>query len=564
MKNVRENIPELLAPCGSYEALRAAVRAGADAVDLGGRELNARIGARNFGTDEMSGAVDFCHAHGVKVYVTVNTQVLTREIADALGYITSLYNIGVDALIITDIGLISLVRTFIPDFEMHASTQLGGHNAACARFLQSLGITRMVAARELNARDLRALCEESPIETEYFVHGALCASQSGGCLFSSLVGGRSGNRGMCAQPCRLPYSGVYPLSLKDNCLASHLTELSEMGVDCLKIEGRMKNADYVSGTVGTYRRLLDRNENASGADIRYLASLFSRSGFTDGYYTGKKGKAMLGIRTEADKRLHVPDPAPSYKAPRKTPIITERKQISVPAVQKPPREKSTRLNTARFYDPGTLAGEDFFDIIYLPLDKYDARANGIMLPPVIMPHEYERARALIGAAGDAGCEHILITNPGQFELARESGMTCHIDYRFNVYNDWSAELLSEYGDVMLSPELTLPQMRDIRASKSAVVYGRVPLMTLENPIGLDCLRDRRGVLFPVMREAGRDIVFNSVPIYMADRLSELEGMGIINRHFIFSCEKKDAVRSVVEAYKKGLSPQGAFTRIRKK
>ena len=554
---------ELLAPCGSREALTAAIKAGADAVYLGGKSFNARMNARNFDADTMREAIITCHKNGVRVYVTLNTQIYDREMQKALDYACELYNMGVDALIITDLGLIKLLREFLPELELHASTQLAGHNAPAARFCEELGMTRMVAARELRKGDIEALCAESPIEIECFVHGALCASQSGGCLFSSLVGGRSGNRGQCAQPCRLPYSGSYPLSLKDMCLASHLTELTGAGVASLKIEGRMKSPEYVRGVVGVYRRLLDKGEDAKGEDISYLASLFSRSGFTDGYFTGKIGTSMLGIRTEKDKQSDVrlrPDPT----CEKKPAIICEREAANMPKVSPPrsPRPEKP-IKSARFYEPSALAGRDFFDIIYLPVDRYDARANGVMLPSVILPYEYADIRALLLRAKEMGCRHLLVTNPGQFELARESGMEVHLDYRFNVYNSYSADMLSSYGEVMLSPELTLPQMRDIRAGGAAIAYGRVPLMTLERRTNMRALVDRRSVRFPVMREGAREIVFNSVPVYMADKQGELAQAGINHLHFIFSSESKEQVGGIIKAYAEGLPPQGPFTRIKK-
>ncbi len=297
----KTDLPELLAPAGSAEALYAAVAAGADAVYLGGKAFGARAFAKNFDEAALARAVAYCHLHGVRLYVTVNTLVYERELSAWLDFCRSLYAMGVDALIVTDLGGISLLRKHLPDMEIHASTQMGLHNSEGVKAAEMLGFSRAVVARECSLSDIRAMVENSPLEIEVFLHGALCVCHSGQCLFSSLVGGRSGNRGECAQPCRLPYGGgAYPLSLKDLSLARHITEILDSGVSSLKIEGRMKSPDYVYGVTSIYRRLLDERRNATEAEERALATLFSRGGFTDGYFTGRLG-GMIGVRSEEQK-----------------------------------------------------------------------------------------------------------------------------------------------------------------------------------------------------------------------------------------------------------------------
>lgn len=297
----KETLPELLAPAGSEEALYAAVAAGADAVYLGGKAFGARAFAQNFDEAAIGKAVAYCHLHGVRLYVTVNTLVHERELPAWLDFCRSLYCMGVDALIVTDLGGISLLRKHLPNMELHASTQMGLHNSDGVAIAKELGLSRAVVARECSLSDLSAMVENAPLELEVFLHGALCVCHSGQCLFSSLVGGRSGNRGECAQPCRLPYNNAtYPLSLKDLSLAAHVTELIDAGVSSLKIEGRMKSPAYVYGVTKIYRRLLDEKRNATDAEARELAALFSRSGFTDGYFTGRLG-GMTGVRSEQQK-----------------------------------------------------------------------------------------------------------------------------------------------------------------------------------------------------------------------------------------------------------------------
>jgi len=296
-------LPELLAPAGDMTCLYAAVSGGADAVYVGGKRFGARAFAKNFDLDELSQAVKYCHLHGVKLYVTLNTLIEDREMAEVVDYAYELYRIGVDALIIADLGAIAAIRRHIPDLELHASTQMSVHNSLGAAAAASLGVSRVVVARELPLSDIKSAVKSSPCEIEVFLHGALCVCHSGQCLFSSMVGGRSGNRGECAQPCRLPYNGnKYPLSLKDLSLAEHIPALIDSGVASLKIEGRMKSPDYVYTVTSIYRRLLDEKRSARADEKETLRRAFSRGGFTDGYLTGELGGGMTGIRSEADKQ----------------------------------------------------------------------------------------------------------------------------------------------------------------------------------------------------------------------------------------------------------------------
>ena len=322
----QKKLPELLSPAGSLEAFRAAIDGGADAIYVGGSAFNARINAKNFSPEELAESVRLAHAYGVKVYQTVNTMIYDRETDELLRATEQSANIGVDAFIVSDLGAASLIHSRLPEMELHASTQMSVHNAAGARFLEKYGFSRVVPARELSARDIKYLVDNNPLEVEIFIHGALCVSHSGQCLFSSLVGGRSGNRGLCAQPCRLPYGcggeragDKYPLSLKDLSLASHVREIIDSGAASLKIEGRMKSPEYVRGVTSIWRRLLDEGRDAGRDDVRELAELFSRGGFTDAYYTKTIGRGMLGVRSESDKQLSR-EVEKFNKITRKTPI----------------------------------------------------------------------------------------------------------------------------------------------------------------------------------------------------------------------------------------------------
>ena len=313
----KTNLPELLAPAGDMSCLYAAVLGGADAIYVGGKRFGARAFAKNFDIDELTHAVEYCHLNGVKLYVTLNTLIEDREMAEAVEYAACLYRIGVDALIVADLGAISAIRRSVPNLELHASTQMSVHNSYGAMAASSLGISRVVVARELCLDDIESIVDRSPCEIEVFLHGALCVCHSGQCLFSSLVGGRSGNRGECAQPCRLPYNkGKYLLSLKDMSLASHIRELCETGTSSLKIEGRMKSASYVYGVVSIYRRLLDEYRSATAEEHSLLSRIFSRNGFTSAYFTGRISPEMKGMRPEGERGAEIPQP----KEPKRIPV----------------------------------------------------------------------------------------------------------------------------------------------------------------------------------------------------------------------------------------------------
>ncbi|MBU3180909.1 DUF3656 domain-containing U32 family peptidase [Clostridium psychrophilum] len=301
---------ELLAPAGSMESVYAAVQMKADAIYIGGSKFSARAYAFNFDDENIILAVDYCHIYGVRVYVTLNTLVKDNEIKEIMEYVGFLYSIGVDALLLQDTGLIYLIRNNFPDFELHASTQMTIHNGEAALFLKQIGFKRIVLSRELSLKEINYISNVLKVETEVFVHGALCICYSGQCLMSSIIGGRSGNRGRCAQPCRLPYTLIdksnnkehkaYLLSPKDICTLDNLKDIVASGTSSLKIEGRMKRAEYVSGTVEIYRRALDNLYNnkiqKSDKDKKVLTQLFNREGFSKAYLYGNTGKDMMAYK----------------------------------------------------------------------------------------------------------------------------------------------------------------------------------------------------------------------------------------------------------------------------
>ena len=660
-----DKLPELLSPAGSGEAFDAAIEGGADAIYFGGTAFNARMSAKNFDSDSLASCVAKAHAYGVKCYVTLNTLVGDRELDKALAAAREFYKKGVDALIVADLGLAAAIRRLLPDVELHASTQMSGHNSAAAKELEKFGFSRMVIAREATLGDIKSFTETSNLELEVFVHGALCVSHSGQCLFSSMVGGRSGNRGECAQPCRLPYASGYSLSLKDLCLAGHIKELIDAKVASLKIEGRMKPPDYVYNVTKTYRKLLDERRNATPDEIKYLSEVFSRGGFTDGYFCGKIGHQMLGVRSKEDKEashgverfdglkrkvpidikaefsedkpseltlssdrktvtVHGDAPFKAINAPMTTadfekslvklggtpfevknvkitagdgimmPVskINELRRAAVSALldetRKVPEKtqggvksfsenKRKTEKTATFTSPEqiTAKARKYFDKIYLPLEKYDAAADGIIIPPVIFDREIQKVEKMLATAKENGAKYALVGNLGHIELAKKYGFEVNGDFRLNATNSQTVTELEKSGfdGVILSPELTLPQIADIKGKISVIVYGRIPLMTVEKCVICEIggcrkenckadLVDRTGAAFPIIREGDcRNVIYNSVKTCMSDKPDALARAKVTAEHFIFSDETPRDVDKVIKIFENNEAPDFKVRRI---
>ncbi len=657
-----EKLPELLAPAGSFECLLAAVEAGADAVYVGGRRFGARAFAKNFDIDELSRAVVYCHLHGVKLYVTVNTLIEDREMPEVLEYCAELYRIGVDALIVADLGTIRAIRRYLPKMEIHASTQMSVHSTLGANAAAELGITRTVVAREISLENIKSVTENSKCEIEVFLHGALCVCHSGQCLFSSMVGGRSGNRGECAQPCRLPFAGgKYPLSLKDLSLAEHIPELINSGVASLKIEGRMKSPAYVYTVTKIYRKLLDENRGANKSELSELRRAFSRDGFTDGYFTGNIARGMTGIRSEEDKeksrdfadmtfaptrlktrasvKIELGEPSQMTLAmgektvtvtgavpeeARSAPLthdgVLERlskmgntyftldkedidlslgeglnlapsalnalRRAAVEALEYTGRElcpfayENNHIPTAKAFSTAQFFNETAFlgavsknkelisalDMTFVPLFSAEetlSKSNGVYLPPIVLDNELEEVVAALEKAKKQGVMYTLVSNIGQIELALSLGFLPIGDFRLNITNSESLAAYEEMGVgfSILSPELTLPKARDIGGG--VITYGRIPLMITERCFiseNFGCERcesavlvDRRGERFPMKREfSHRNLIFNSVPTYLGDRVRELQANRITARHLLFTTESSEEICRVLTAHRSGL------------
>ena len=663
--------PELLAPAGDIDALRAAVWAGADAVYFGGKSFNARAFAGNFDMSQIESAINFCRIYDVKVYIVLNTLLSDGEIEKALDYVAELENsFPPDAYIVQDLGLVKCLKQSFPDLPIHASTQMQQHSADGVEILKSMGISRVVLAREASKEDIAAVVD-SGIETEIFVHGALCVSQSGGCLMSSFIGGRSGNRGQCAQPCRQCYSGKYPLSLKDLCLAKHIPEINKLGVDCLKIEGRMKSAEYVYEVVSIYRRLIDENRAADDFELARLTNAFSRSGFTDGYFTGHIGKAMFGVRTEADKDK---SRNADIKIEEKKPVadincfinkdapatitasygdcyVTVQGAIPQLAINRPlsAEELKARLsktgatpfsaNVEVSLDDGLIMPMSAInelrrsvldklasEIIESNTPKRDSKRkelpavaketpNGVrtlvarfeggvpsdkvlyaamrscvrielplwadipewavddkislVLPRTIFPRDKESVKALIEKAGAMGVRDLTVSNFAHLEYC--DGFVIHGDYPLNVTNSHTAEVLNNMGihSLCISPEIN-PKW--VQCTNSAyIIYGKTPLMHTETCIIANItgckkngvckaeLKDKTSAVFPVIREYGhRNIIYNSVPTYLIDKLDILTN---VNEYILmFTDESDEEIISVLKSVDERKTPMGAYTR----
>ena len=656
-------LPELLTPAGSFECLIAAIHGGADAIYVGGKRFGARAYAKNFDTEEMKKAVTYAHLHGRKIYVTINTLILDREMEDALAYARELYRIGVDALIVADLGLIRVLREHLPNLELHGSTQMSAHNSLGADMAYDLGCQRVVLARELSGENIAAVTETCKPEIEVFLHGALCVCHSGQCLFSSMVGGRSGNRGECAQPCRLPYNSEksYPLSLTDLCLANHIKELCDSGVASLKIEGRMKSPEYVYTVTSIYRRLLDEYREATDKEYADLRAAFSRGGFTDKYFTGRIFDKMTGTRGEEDKeisramqvapteiqrksvraiaefalnkpsRLTLTDGEKTVTSEGASPRIAESRPLTAedlkdrlskmgatylaltpedieitfeeginlspaeinalrreaaekfqsterePAKEAPlvfpnstfnlPKKSSSALFLLRENYIEAKKKSDLINTIdktFLPLFSFEESdgVNGVYIPPVIMENEIRFVREKLNKAKNAGILYALVGNIGHITLAREFGLIPFGDFRLNIMNSFTREAYTSLGieEFILSPELTLPQARDIGGY--TIHLGRIPLMLTERCFikeNFGCqkcnkahLEDRMGERFPIIREfEHRNLILNSRLTYMGDKKNDLTAARLTRGHYIFSTEGADEIICLLEAYENG-------------
>ena len=674
---------EVLSPAGSSDALVAAVQNGADAVYLGYGSFNARMNAKNFTSEQLRQSVSYCHIRGVKVYLTLNTLVLDRELKAAAQVVLDAKNAGVDAILVQDLGVLQMVRQVAPDMPIHASTQMSVHNLEGVLKAAEMGVSRVVLARELSRSQIAAICQASPIELEVFVHGALCMCHSGQCYMSAMIGRRSGNRGQCAQPCRMSYGfdrseNRYPLSLKDNCLVSYLRDLERMGVACVKIEGRMKRAEYVAITTRIYKDAA-QGKPVTDQQIKALRKVFSRQGFTDGYYKGKIGADMFGTRQdeEQDRKLfaaaratyehsetqrvtvamemsvrygypttltaidkdgnwaQVQGDMPELAVSRPldqaalaqrlsksggTPYavsdvsleLEEGLILSAASVNAMRREVLDRLSALRGQVPETrtgvfsqppvytsVSGQPVYTVsvqtteqltrqlrifcpalLYMPLSMAVSRDPAVtaalqslrvavVLPRVVLPGQWDAILQQLNQAWALGVRDALVGNIGMIDPVRRVGFELHGDFGLNVFNSGSANTYAGMGlsSLTASFELTLPQIRDLSkpVPTELIAFGRVPMMITENCVihsrtgsctcgsGSTNLVDRTGSRFPVMRDGDtcRNVIYNSRKLYWADRLGELQNLGLWALRLNFTTENDQQVNTILQDYARG-------------
>lgn len=663
---------EILSPVGNKEMLVAAVRAGADAVYMGFNNFNARRGAENFTEEQFCDAVKYCRERGVKCYLTLNTELYENELKSAVDAAVFAAECGINGIICADLGLAALLKKAIPQMPLHASTQLSVHSASALPQLKELGFCRVVPAREMSKRELVTLCKkakELQTEVEVFVHGALCMCLSGQCLISAFLGGRSGNRGLCAGTCRLPFSAGgengYALSLKDMSLIDYLPELSEMGVDSFKIEGRKKPPEYVAAATAAALSMLEQGFVEEELKSK-LIGIFSRSGFTDGYYTGKTGSDMFGFRT--DEQIAVSKKTKSelhelYRRERQSvgidiSVVCEKeKPLSVTMAdskntvtvtgdipqkaENKPLEKqqaeaafsklggtpffaksisvslsdgvfvpSSGINSLRreaaeklllqrskpvkpevcdysLSSPRQFSGDtklvlSFRDVAEMPKDLHAAAA--VILPAeqlskysgsaevfARLPRNADNAELLkngIEAAKKSGCT-VIAENIGELELIKSAGLKFICGSGFNVFNFETKKELEKSGacGVWLSHECRKADAVKMGEKAFLTVYGKVPLMLTKNcPVKaqLGCkacshkITDRKGIDFPVFCRGGYSEIYNSRPIWLADRLHEFRGIeyGVL----MFCDETKEQAEEIIKKYINGEKPTVDYTR----
>ena len=684
---------EILSPAGDMQCFEAAVANGADAIYIGGKKFSARQSASNFDNEQLEQAVDYAHLRGVKVYVALNTLLHDSEIDDCFEFVNYCYNIGVDALIVQDLGLVNILRTHFPDFRIHASTQMTIHNSFGVKVASELGFERVVLSRELTYDEIKSVTDKNYCEIEVFAHGALCMCYSGQCLMSSFIGGRSGNRGACAQPCRLKYTICdedkrpigyperYYMSLKDLCLVDEISQLKTLNVTSLKIEGRMKNSEYVAIVTSMYNKYR-MGQSVDKDDISLLENVFSRSGFTKGYVKNNTGINMLNATKNNDdiyknvtddvhnvakellnnKRttpvsVHVVvklDEYPALTLKLKDFEVTAVGDAKVQMAQKSPTDAERIIKQVSKFG-GTHFSlsditSDIDDGINVPISVLnDLRRRAVLMAeehiiskykhssekhlPKLTAKDAECKPTLLSAsvltlsqakaAYDAGFDRIYITNEvyqkdkAFFDdnsdifalrlppIIRESsntnytdinldtvcianisqvnlfeGKKLHADYTMNIYNSYALNQLANMGidSACVSPELNMSQLAQLNSTmpKEILVYGRVPVMTVRNCLfksannkcgcnqdSVYYLLDRMGAYFPFMTHSDSctNTVYNSVPIYMGDKMNQINSLGTQWHRFDFTTESKQEISDIVDMYKKGISYKNKnFTR----
>ncbi|MDR2647968.1 MAG: U32 family peptidase [Oscillospiraceae bacterium] len=584
MKN--KVIPELLAPAGSAAMLLAALRCGADAVYLGGSAFNARTGARNFSPDQLREAIALCKNKGVRLYLTLNTMLTDRELPQAIALAQTAIDFGADALIVQDLGLMRRLHERFPNTPLHASTQCSVQTAAGMALLCGLGVVRAVVPRECTREEIAALLDHAPVDLEVFVYGAHCMAVSGQCLLSAALGDRSGNKGSCAQPCRLPwrvngaFASSYALSLKDLSLIDYVTEPPLDRIASFKIEGRRKRPEYAAAAVTAFRHALDGKPPTVTKDE--LRQAFSRDGFTQGYFLNKRDSDMFGRRDTKDtmppallQKLRNME----YSRDRRQNIAAQPVQIDTIAQTKTQisalasSEKEIWLRFLSHEQIPRIAFEKN-QKIFLPCDtpqKNIARWKADVEIPAGIFGGGAAVLSQLRRAKEAGARRAMAHTLDGIALARESGLIPVGGEGLQVCNSESLCALRDFGAerAVVSPECTASQLRDMRRviPAGAVIYGRMALMLMRVcPVraaigckacgGNGAVIDRKGVRFPVRCKCACAVMYNSRPIWLADK--KLPEMDI--RLFSFTTESRAQCAAVLRDYADCKPCAGEFTR----
>lgn len=556
---------ELLAPAGSFESLKAAVNAGADAVYFAGKEFGARKYAANFSNEEIPEAIRYCQTHGVRSYITVNTLLSDRELKKLCPFLELIYSSGADGVIVQDLGVAKLIRDYLPELPLHASTQMTVCTPDGAKQLEKLGFKQVVLARELTKEQIAQICKSTDMKVEIFVHGALCVCYSGQCLMSSMIGGRSGNRGSCAQPCRMKYTlddrkGAM-LSLKDLSLINHIDELYSIGVDSLKIEGRMKGPEYISAVTSVYRKALD-GKKITKEDTSLLESIFYRGGYTDGYFTNNKTEDMYAPDKEENPYLRQKKYImPPEKKGTGSFAGREHKKITPPSFKAKNRKGinlSCRISTAPQLEKALKFD---WQHLYIPAGLVSKYASRLDLSKVVVTlPRLDMDESFISNLKNLGVEKAMASNIGHIAPLCRMGYKVIGDFTLNIYNTLALRMYKEMGlwATCLSHELMLAQIRDIDKCMPvySLAYGRIPLMYIENPPKGKILTDRQGVSFPI---SGHEI-YNSVPVYMADKTDDLKEAGIREGIIMFTVEDGVKTQKIINSFKNKLPSKEDFTR----
>ncbi|MBE7038612.1 MAG: U32 family peptidase [Ruminococcaceae bacterium] len=681
---------EVLSPAGDFETFKAAVNNGADAIYLGGKSFSARKNAQNFTNEEIIDAVKYAHLRNVKVYVTLNTLVMDNELEEVFEFIKFCYEANVDALIIQDLAVLRIVKDYFPDFPCHASTQMTISSLEGVKLAKEMGFSRVVLSRELSFEEIKYIADNTDAELEVFVHGALCVCYSGQCLLSSIIGSRSGNRGACAQPCRLNYNLIdydgkkvfkdskYLLSPKDLCLADEIEQLKKIGIKSLKIEGRMKNKEYVSLVTGAYSDAVKRG-SVSDDTLMELENIFSRSGFTKAYFDNNINRNMLNFDKNNDLVYKNIDNKVLKKAEemsrldaRKTRInafvsVKKNKEIFVrlfdnenncieylsnvtpqSANNAPLDFDSLKSQFSRLGDTAFCLDEfeceiddnlfvskkdlneirrqavilledkillsnrkkeyknfefcfcknsfgehkftasvctkeqldyvmenEFFDKIFVPYNLYIKNKELLknnqkivcVLPKVIRKEKINLS----------DIKKVSISNIGQIPLCKNKEI--YGEANLNITNSISLNEYKKYGlkAIMLSNELTLTQIECNKKSIDCeiLVYGKIEVMNTKACIYKSAfgkcgcredkflyLEDRMKKRFPVLQDSFTctSHIFNSSPLFMADKLNELKNTKVKYLRFAFTDENVDEIKNVIALYKSGSKCNFEFTR----